>query len=163
MDQSPDQIRHETAVPVAIDQAFHFFADRIGDWWPVENTFARVEGISGSLVSISIDTQSGGRWFERLNDGRTLSWGRVVAYDRPNHLTLTWQIAADGRPEPDSQRASTVDVSFTETAVGTNVVIVHRDFERHGPEAGQIWQEAMNSAEGWPKFLTRYREFVING
>jgi uncharacterized protein YndB with AHSA1/START domain len=162
MDQGLGEIRHETVVPVNIDRAFHLFADRIGEWWPVENTFARVEGIAASLVDITIDSEPGGRWFERLADGRTLSWGLVIAYDRPNHLMLSWQIAADGRPEADPQRASTVEVSFTERSAGTAVSIIHRDFDRHGPEAGKIWHQAMDSDEGWPKFLDRYRAFVVN-
>jgi uncharacterized protein YndB with AHSA1/START domain len=162
MGSSSDEIRHQITVPVDIDRAFSLFADRIGDWWPIENTFARVEGVPESLAGISIDTVAGGRWFERLTDGRALIWGRVIAFDRPNRLTLTWQIAADGRPEPDPERASTVDVTFTQSIDATTVSIDHRDFERHGPEAGQIWQQAMNSDEGWPKFLERYRKFVID-
>jgi uncharacterized protein YndB with AHSA1/START domain len=153
-------IRHETTVPVNAEKAFSLFADHIGDWWPSENTFARVEGVQESLVGITIDRQPGGQWFERLADGRTLSWGRVLEYIRPERLTLTWQIGADGHPEPDPDRASVVEVHFTGAGETTGVTIVHRDFDRHGPEAGEIWRQAMGSVEGWPKFLAAFQAFA---
>jgi len=154
-------IQHEIDVPVERDAAFDAFADNIGDWWPIENTFARVEGAPERLVEVTIDNTAGGQWFERWSDGRAFSWGRVLRYERPTALTLTWQIRADGRPEPDPDKASTVEIRFASSDQDiSTVTIVHRDFEHHGDEASAIWREAMDSDEGWPKFLRCYREFV---
>lgn len=145
-------------LPVAIGRAFSVFTGEMGRWWPLENTFANaVSGRPDTLAAIVIETFEGGRWFERATDGRETDWGRVVAYEPPNRLVLTWQITPKGQPEPDPSRASILEIRFLSEGISTTrVELTHRDFARHGPEGAAIRHEAMESAGGWTKFLERY-------
>ncbi|HYI13883.1 MAG TPA: SRPBCC domain-containing protein, partial [Thermomicrobiales bacterium] len=104
-----------------------------------------------------------GRWYERTAHGHESAWGDVLDWEPPRRLVLGWQITPEGQPEPDPTRASEVEVTFI-SADGseTRVVVRHRAFNRHGPEGGAIWRQAMDSSEGWPKFLDRYARFVSN-
>lgn len=152
-------IRHTVTVPIPLERAFERFTEGIGSWWPVENTFSKE-----SFETVIIEQNEGGRWYERDNDGRETPWGRVVAWEPPHRIVLTWQITPQGLPEPDPNKASEFEVRFApksqSTQPTTRVEIDHRAFERHGNEGGAIWREAMDSEEGWPKFLGRYAASV---
>lgn len=108
-----------------------------------------------------VEPREGGRWFERTTDGVETDWGRVLAWDPPHRLVLTWQITHEGLPEPDSNKASEVEVRFVgEGPATTRVELKHREFARHGDECGAIWRAGMDSTEGWTKFLDRYTAVV---
>ena len=55
----------------------------------------------------------GGRCFERLKDGGEQVWGKVLAFDRPHHIVIAWQISPDRTPEDSDATASRVDVRFS--------------------------------------------------
>jgi uncharacterized protein YndB with AHSA1/START domain len=81
----------------------------------------------------------------------------VVDWSPPDRVTLTWQITAQGTPEPDPDKASSVDVRFTAVSpTETRLDLTHSAFERHGGESATIWRDAMASEGGWPLFLGRY-------
>ncbi len=160
---STDVIQYETVVPVAVETAFARFTEHIGDWWPAENTFAGIQGVIDSLESVVIEPVAGGRWYERTTDGHESAWGDVREYASPGRLVLGWQITPEGQPEPDPTKASDVEVTFVPaSSAETRVVVRHTAFDRHGPEGAAIWRQAMDSPEGWPKFLDRYARFVSN-
>jgi len=52
------------------------------------------------------------RIFLASTDGNETDCGRVLPWDPPGHVTLSWQIAPAFQPEPDEARASHVDVYF---------------------------------------------------
>jgi uncharacterized protein YndB with AHSA1/START domain len=156
-----DSIRHEIVVPVTLDHAFEVFTAHIGDWWPRENTFARVRGNQNALETIRIEPVEGGRWYERDITGDQFSWGSVLDWDPPHRIALGWQITPKGLPEPDAGKASEVIVRFTRAGDDATLVqIEHREFDRHGPEGVTVWRAAMDSPDGWPKFLQRFAQFV---
>lgn len=69
---------------------------------------------------------------------------------------LAWQIGPHREPVPDPERASTVEIQFDPHGDDECLVtVVHRDFERHGAGAA-AYEEAMNSAQGWPLILQRF-------
>jgi uncharacterized protein YndB with AHSA1/START domain len=81
----------------------------------------------------------------------------VRVWDPPRRLVLTWQITPEGLPEPDSSKASEVEVRFVDEGLATTrVELEHREFARHGEDGGAIWRAGMDSTEGWTKFLDRY-------
>jgi uncharacterized protein YndB with AHSA1/START domain len=108
MAQGPaaEPIRQSVAVAVPVDQAFAAFAD-LARWWPREYTWA-----GDTLEDIGIDPRQGGFCFERGPHGFTCHWGRVLTWDPPTRLVLTWQIAPDRAPEPNPAKASEVEVRF---------------------------------------------------
>ena len=57
-------------------------------------------------------------------------------------IVIAWQIRPDRSPEPEEGAASRVDIRLVPVEGGkTEMVLVHRDFPRHG--------------EGWEKYKTQ--------
>ena len=109
-------------------------------WWPRDYTWGKE-----NLATIGIEPTMGGRCFERAKDGGEQVWGTVLAVDRPNHIVIAWQIIADRTPEDSDATSSRVDVRFSPTDAGkTDVLVVHRDFFRHGGD----WEKYRNDMAG---------------
>jgi uncharacterized protein YndB with AHSA1/START domain len=137
------------------DRAFAVFVDEIHRWWPRDLTWAKE-----NLETIGIEGKIGGRAFERDKAGRTATWGTVLSIRRPEHIVLAWQIRADRSPEPAEAAASRVDARFvTVDPENTDVVIVHRDFPRHG-EGWQAYKASMASKSGWPRLIDAYAKAI---
>jgi uncharacterized protein YndB with AHSA1/START domain len=80
----------------------------------------------------------------------------VLIWDPPRRLLFTWQIGPQREPIPDPDRASEVEVRFSETGDGgTLVAIEHRRFERHG-DAGEQYRKNLDLPQGWPYLLACY-------
>ena len=138
-------------VDAPIERAFEVFVDRIGTWWPRENTWA-----GDQLEAFLIEPRYGGRALERRKDGSVEVWGKVLAFDRPRHIVIAWQIRPDRLPEPEEGGSSRVDVRFTARDDGkTEVMLVHRDFPRHG-EGWEKYKSQMAGKDGWPRLLDLY-------
>jgi uncharacterized protein YndB with AHSA1/START domain len=138
-------------VPAPIDKAFARFIDEFGAWWPKSYTLA-----GDNLAEIRIDPRIGGRAIERDKNGVETQWGTVLSFFRPQHLVLAWQIAPDRTVVPNESNASRVDVRFVEAGPdATEVVVVHRDFPRHG-DGWEKYRKDMGAGEGWPSIMDRY-------
>jgi len=148
----------EQTLETPIDNAFEMFVDRLGDWWPREYTWAK-----DNLDEIGIDARVDGHCFERSKDGTVAIWGTVLTLGRPEHIVFTWQINADRTPEPNVALASRVDVRFVSPTPETSkIVLVHRDFPRHGP-GWKKYRGNMASKSGWPKLIDHYAKAVASG
>jgi uncharacterized protein YndB with AHSA1/START domain len=88
-------------------------------------------------------------------DGGECEWGRVVVFEPPHRLVVTWQIDGQWQYDPDPARASEVEVRFTEEAGHTRVELEHRAIDRHGEDAEQL-RKAVESPGGWPGILDGY-------
>ena len=141
----------ERKVEAPLERAFEVFVDRLGTWWPRDYTWAK-----DNLEEIGIEAKVDGHCFERSKDGARAVWGTVLTFARPHHIVFTWQIGFDRSAEPNIALASRVDVRFVApTPETTDVLLVHRDFPRHG--AGwQKYRSNMASKSGWPKLLDLY-------
>jgi uncharacterized protein YndB with AHSA1/START domain len=105
-----EPIRQAVTVPVPVEQAFAAFVD-LASWWPREYTWA-----GDTLEDIGIAPhREGGHCFEQGPHGFTCHWGRVLAWDPPTRLVLTWQIGPDRVPEPNPAKASEVEVRLHPT------------------------------------------------
>ena len=147
----PEPITREIVVDAPIERAFVVFTERLGAWWPAAFTFSG-DGYDTALM----DPHEGGRWFERDRDGNELAWGEVRSWDPPRRVVLSWRVSAEREQEPP-ERASEVEVGFTEVGSGTRVVVLHRDFERHGSGA-EAMRSGMASDQGWRRLLYAYRQ-----
>ncbi len=149
--QGPEPVRATVTVPLAPADAFTFFVQGFGEWWPREYTWGQ-----DVLQHIGLEPRQGGRCYEIGPEGFHADWGRVLAWDPPHRLLLAWQISPRREPEPNPAKASEVEVRFEPAADGrTLVVLEHRGFERHGPE-GPGYRDALASPQGWPWILERY-------
>jgi uncharacterized protein YndB with AHSA1/START domain len=142
-------------VPAPAEKAFAVFVDQFATWWPKEYTFA-----GDNLAAISIEPKMNGRAMERDKNGAETQWGTVLSFFRPQHIVLAWQVSADRQPIAYEAAASRVDVRFVENEPGTTeVVVVHRDFPRHG-EGWEKYRKDMGAKDGWPMLMNRYAAAV---
>ncbi|HZP18954.1 MAG TPA: SRPBCC domain-containing protein [Bauldia sp.] len=131
------------------DKAFAVFVDKADTWWPRRNTWSQDD-----LDRIVIEPMFGGRCYERTKSGEERVWGKVLTISRPGHIVLTWQIRPDRSPEPEEAAASRIDVRFmANDQGGGSILLVHRDFPRHG-EGWEKYKAEM--AKAWPGMLDAY-------
>jgi uncharacterized protein YndB with AHSA1/START domain len=93
---------------VPIDHAFRVFTGSIGSWWPAAYHIGQAE-----MAEAVLEPWVGGRWYERGVDGSECDWGRVLTWEPPNRLVVTWQIDGQWRYDPDPAHASEIEVRFT--------------------------------------------------
>ena len=151
---APAAIRKTLTVNAPIDRAFAVFASRMGDWWHKEHSIAK----GTTQVDVVIEPHAGGRWYEKGADGSEHPWGRVLAYDPPRRLLLAWQLNREFVYDPDFE--TTVEVSFEEQNGGTRVTFEHRDLERMGGDAIELF-ESMDG--GWGMLLDLFKTAAEGG
>ena len=116
-----------------------------------------VSGVFADILDAMVLGNGLGEWrFERGPHGFRCDWGRIVEWDPPGKLALTWHIGPKSVPQPNPEHASTVAVTFASRGESlTSVRIEHGDFARHGDDAVEC-RNAMASEYGWPYLLQRY-------
>ena len=121
-------------IAVGSARAFEFFLDQ-ERWWPLA-THHMAESPGEAVV---LEPFIGGRWYERAGDGSETEWGRVLAFEPPRRILLSWRMSADWGHEPDPGRGSEIEVSFlSEGQNRTRVVFEHRHLERYGYDAERM-------------------------
>jgi len=136
-------------VGVPPERAFEVFTRDIGTWWPLESYTLGAQ----PAVTAVIEPRSGGRWFERAADGSECPWGRVLAYEPPHRLVLSWEISCDW--QPDASARSEVEIRFRAHEGGTRVELEHRGLETYGDRAQQM-RDTFGSPEGWGGLLAKF-------
>lgn len=138
------------AAPLAL--AFEVFTARIDTWWPMASHHIG----EADCQAVVIEPRAGGRWFERGVDGRECDWGRVLAWDPPNHVRLAWQLDARWRFDPALM--TEVDVVFTALdREHTRVELTHGGLDAYGEDALAM-QATFGSPNGWTGMLEHYAE-----
>jgi uncharacterized protein YndB with AHSA1/START domain len=140
-------------VEVAAAGAFEVFAQQ-GRWWPVK-THHLAEPPGDTVV---LEPFPGGRWYERAADGSETDWGRVLAWEPPRRILLSWQIGPGWVYEPD--RESEVEVRFIpDGAARTRVEFEHRHLERYA-EAAERMRSALGGPNGTGQVLAAYASAI---
>jgi uncharacterized protein YndB with AHSA1/START domain len=153
--KAENDVRVEVTVEAPIERAFAVFREQVDSWWPRAYRLGESE-----RADVVLEPRAGGRWYEQLVDGTQYDWGQVLAWDAPDHLVLSWQIAPNFTPEADAERASRVDVRFAaDGAERTVVTMVHSEFERHG-EGWESMREGVAHEGGWPGIMAAYAELA---
>jgi uncharacterized protein YndB with AHSA1/START domain len=143
-------IRKELVVDVGQQLAFDVFTAEFGQWWPL---LSHHIGQAAPEVAI-IEPFVNGRWFERAMDGRECDWGRVIVWDPPRRLVLTWSVTSQW--QFDATLSTEVEVRFiVETADRTRVVLEHRHLDRYGVDADKM-RGIFDSDGGWTGILQRF-------
>ena len=152
---TPEIVVVSRKVKASREDAFATFVDKLGTWWPRDLTWA-----GENLAEIEVEPKLNGRAFERAKDGSAKVWGTVLSFQRPEHIGIAWQISPNRSPEPSEATASRVDVRFVAIdPQTTEVVVVHRDFPRHG-EGWQAYRAVMGAKTGWPRLIELYAKAV---
>lgn len=132
-------------VDVGVARAFELFLAQ-QRWWPLA-THHMAEAPAEAVV---LEPFIGGRWYECAGDGSETEWGRVLAFEPPHRILLSWRMSVDWRHEADPDGGSEIEVTFSaEGPHRTRVVFEHRHLERYGDAAERMHAglEKPNAAE----------------
>jgi DNA-binding transcriptional ArsR family regulator/uncharacterized protein YndB with AHSA1/START domain len=115
-------------------RAFELFVDQ-ERWWPIKTHHLAQPAGERAVLEPFV----GGRWYEVSSDGSETDWGRVLAFEPPHRILLSWQMSADWTHEPDPERSSEIEVTFIAEADNrTRLVYEHRHLERYADQAEQM-------------------------
>jgi uncharacterized protein YndB with AHSA1/START domain len=152
---SATSIRHEIVVNAPIDRAFSVFTDGFGRFKPREHNMLSVD-----IAETVFETHIGGHVYDRGVDGSECRWARVLAYEPPDRVVITWDIDPRWQIETDPDKCSEVEVRFVaEETDRTRVELEHRNLDRHG-EGWEAVREGVDSGGGWPLYLQRYADVI---
>lgn len=149
----PDRtaLQVEIAVDVPVEHAFRVFTGRFDEIKPREHNLLAVP-----IERTVLEPRVGGTIRDIGVDGSVCVWARVLAYEPPHRLVISWDISPRWQIESDPSRTSEVDIQFlAETPDRTRVVLEHRHLDRHG----EGWEgfTTLDSDQGWPLYLQRYQ------
>ncbi len=145
-------VRTSIEVGASQERAFRVFTEDIGSWWPPDHHVLEAE-----LGEMVFEPREGGYVYDRGRDGSECRWARVLAYEPPSRVVISWDISPKWVIEADPARTSEVEVRFTAIdATRTLVELEHRRLERHG-EGWEAMRDAVGSPGGWPRGLEAFR------
>jgi uncharacterized protein YndB with AHSA1/START domain len=144
-------------VEAPIEHAFKVFTEQFGSFKPSEHNLLAVP-----IAETVFEPCVGGHVYDRGVDGSECRWARVLAYEPPNRVLLSWDISPRWQIETDPEKTSEWEVRFTaETPHRTRVELEHRKLDRHG--AG--WEgvrDGVAGDQGWPLYLQRYADLFTH-
>jgi uncharacterized protein YndB with AHSA1/START domain len=148
-------VRHEIVVAAPIERAFSVFTDGFGTFKPREHNMLSVE-----IAETVFEPRVGGHVYDRGVDGSECRWARVLAYEPPDRVVISWDISPQWQVESDLEKTSEVEVRFiAEAPDRTRVELEHRNLDRHSDDWEAV-REGVDSAGGWPLYLRRFAEVV---
>jgi uncharacterized protein YndB with AHSA1/START domain len=148
-------VRLHIVVEAPIDRAFRVFTEGFGSFKPREHNLLAVP-----IEETVFEPRVGGHVYDRGVDGSECRWARVLAYEPPDRVVISWDISPQWRLEPDLAKTSEVEVRFiSEAPRRTRVELEHRNLERHG-EGWENVRDGVAGDGGWPLYLQRYAEQV---
>ena len=137
-------------VAMSVENAFAFFTDSFGRWWPADYHIGQAE-----MADAVLEPREGGRWYERGTDGSECDWGRVLAWEPPYRLVVTWQVNGQWQYDDDPEHASEIEVRFTPNGPEqTTVELEHRHLDRR--VAGQAIHDTIGQGGGWTAILETF-------
>lgn len=146
-------VRVETTVDVPIERAFRVFTEEFDRIKPREHNMLPVE-----IAETVFEPRVGGRVYDRGVDGTECCWARVLAYEPPHRVVISWEITPHWQIETDPSKTSEVEIRFI--AAGqerTRVEIEHRNLDRHG-DGWEGERDVVASEGGWPLYLQRFSD-----
>jgi len=122
----------------------------MGTWWPLEHYKIG----QAKAVDAVIEPHVGGRWYERGDDGSPCEWGRVLVWEPPSRLVLTWDVGADWQPDPNLK--TELELRFiAEGKDRTRVELEHRRLDRYGERRDEMRHIFENEGD-WGRLLASF-------
>jgi uncharacterized protein YndB with AHSA1/START domain len=144
-------VRTSIVVDAPVERAFRVFTEDFGRFKPPEHNLLGV-----AIAETVFEPRVGGHLYDRGVDGSECRWARVLAYEPPDRVVISWDISPHWQIETDLAKTSEVEVRFIrESADRTRVELEHRSLERHG-DGWEGVREGVAGDEGWPLYLQRY-------
>jgi uncharacterized protein YndB with AHSA1/START domain len=153
---SIEPVRKQLVVNASQEHCFKVFTAGIDRWWPREHHIG-----ASPMKQVIIEPRAGGRWYATCQDGSECDTGKVLTWDPPRRLVLSWQITATWQFDPAF--VTEVEVQFVEQAPKkTLVTFEHRNLDRYGEKAAEI-KTSIGSADGWPKTIDTFARVAEEG
>ena len=148
-------VQAEIVVDAPLERAFSVFTEGFGSFKPPEHNMLEVE-----IAETVFESRVGGYLYDRGVDGSECRWARVIAYEPPHRVLLSWDISPQWQLETDPNKTSEWEVRFiAETPERTRVEVEHRKLERHGV-GWEAVRDSVAAPDGWPLYLQRFAEVV---
>jgi uncharacterized protein YndB with AHSA1/START domain len=152
---SATSIRHAITVRAPIERAFSVFTDGFGSFKPREHNLLGVD-----IAETVFEPRVGGHVYDRGIDGSECRWARVLAFEPPDRVVISWDISPQWQIETDLDKTSEVEVRFVaEGADRTRVELEHRNLDRHG-DGWEGVRAGVDGGDGWPLYLERYAAVI---
>ena len=143
-------VRKTIDIETSPARAFRVFTEEFSLWWPLTTHHIGDQDAQTAVIEPHV----GGRWFERTVDGSECDWGKVLVWDPPGRLVLSWQV--NGAFKPDVTIDTEVEIRFV--ALGparTRVELEHRRLDGYGTAADQM-RGIFDSEGGWNRMLNAF-------
>ncbi len=148
-------IHHQITVDAPIERAFRVFTEDFGAFKPREHNLLAVE-----IAETVFEPRAGGRLFDRGVDGSECQWARVLAYDPPERVMISWDISPYWQVETNLEKTSEVEIRFIAQGPDrTRVELEHRHLDRH-LDGWQHVRDGVDGDAGWPLYLRRYADVL---
>jgi len=148
-------VRHQIVVDAPIERAFSVFTKDFGRFKPRDHNL-----LADDIAETVFEQREGGQVYDRGVDGSECRWARVLVYEPPDRVVMSWDISPQWQIEPDLAKTSEVEVRFVaETPARTRVELEHRNLDRHG-DGWDAVRAGVDSEGGWPLYLHRYAEML---
>jgi uncharacterized protein YndB with AHSA1/START domain len=146
----PNSVRKVVSVDAPAAVAWRVFTEKMGTWWPL----ASYKIGKAAAVDAVIEPHVGGRWYERGDDGSTCDWGRVLEWEPPSRLVLSWDINADW--QPDAALKTEIEVRFIPDGENlTRVELEHRRLDRYGARRDEM-RRIFETEGDWGRVLALF-------
>ena len=151
--EAATSVQQSIVVQAPIDRAFAVFTEDMGSWWPPDHHV-----LGAPLAEMVFEPRQGGSVYDRGTDGSECRWARVLAYEPPERIVISWDIALNWEIESDPDRTSEVEVRFiSEGPECTRVELEHSKLERHG-QGWEKMRDAVGSPGGWLRGLEAFAQ-----
>src|SRR5919198_94554 len=121
-------VRSSIVVEAPIERAFRVFTEDFGRFKPREHNLLKV-----AIAQTVFEPRVGGHLYDRGVDGSECRWARVLAYEPPDRVVISWDINPQWQIETDLEKTSEVEVPFISEPPGRpRVELEHRKLDRHG-------------------------------
>ena len=153
--EAATSIRKSIVVDAPIERAFKVFTEGFGSFKPPDHNLLGV-----AVAATVFEPRVGGHLYDRGVDGSECRFARVLAYEPPHRVVISWDISPQWQLETDPDKTSEVEVRFTaESPDRTRVDLEHRNLERHGSGWEGV-REGVGGDDGWPLYLQRFAGLV---
>jgi uncharacterized protein YndB with AHSA1/START domain len=140
-------VRRNVLVDAPQEVAFCVFTEKMRAWWPL--TTHKIG--NGTAVDAVMEPRVDGLWYELDEDGTKCPWGRVLVWEPPTRLVLSWQTNAEWQHDPTLN--TEVELRFLDDGKArTRVELEHRNLDRFGAQRDAM-RAAFESENGWSGLL----------
>jgi uncharacterized protein YndB with AHSA1/START domain len=135
-----------------VERVFDEFVNARGGWWPYDHS-------RDVLLRVGYDPRVDGDWFDVLPDGARRKRGKVLAWDPPHRLIVSWPLTF-GKPAGEAVGYSRLEVTFTRHTEGeVRVGLHHWDMHNTTDRTAVL---KMFSPYGWDHVVNGFTAYLAS-